>query len=260
MKGRGKREIPEKTRRPAASSATIPTCGNPLVTRPGIEPGSSWWDASGLNGQPPRPLHLRDNALHSCVLNCSMKLCRTSKAIRQRMFVRTPHKFTKLGDHQHVFCGRLLTYACRTTPARMKCVVCCLPARCNRLGPVAPLKFITQPEITSELDNRIGVQICCTNRDQHMTGDRIELRPEPPNLVVQSRYVHRDDMTWRFLQFGCTQSLIGCARLLKQSLCLIGYCVLRKVPYWLGCCGWQAPIGERRSYNSLAGGAILLAV
>ncbi|KAJ8878658.1 hypothetical protein PR048_019241 [Dryococelus australis] len=29
MKGRGKREIPEKTRRPAASSGTIPTCENP---------------------------------------------------------------------------------------------------------------------------------------------------------------------------------------------------------------------------------------
>ncbi|KAJ8884566.1 hypothetical protein PR048_016423 [Dryococelus australis] len=36
--GRGKREIPEKTRRPMASSGTIPTCENP-VTRPVIEPG-----------------------------------------------------------------------------------------------------------------------------------------------------------------------------------------------------------------------------
>ncbi|KAJ8867542.1 hypothetical protein PR048_031344 [Dryococelus australis] len=41
MKGRGKREIPEKTRRPTALSGTIPTCKNP-VTQPGIEPGSSW--------------------------------------------------------------------------------------------------------------------------------------------------------------------------------------------------------------------------
>ncbi|KAJ8867225.1 hypothetical protein PR048_031023 [Dryococelus australis] len=40
MKGRGKREIPEKTRPPTASSGTIPTCENP-VTRPGIEPGAS---------------------------------------------------------------------------------------------------------------------------------------------------------------------------------------------------------------------------
>ncbi|KAJ8866728.1 hypothetical protein PR048_032589 [Dryococelus australis] len=39
--GGGKREIPEKIRRPTASSGTIPTCENP-VTRPGIEPGSPW--------------------------------------------------------------------------------------------------------------------------------------------------------------------------------------------------------------------------
>ncbi|KAJ8890375.1 hypothetical protein PR048_009883 [Dryococelus australis] len=41
MKERGKREIPEKTRQPTASSDMIPTCENP-VTRPGIESGSPW--------------------------------------------------------------------------------------------------------------------------------------------------------------------------------------------------------------------------
>ncbi|KAJ8889048.1 hypothetical protein PR048_008542 [Dryococelus australis] len=41
MKGRGKREIPEKTRRPAASFGTIPACKNPGATPPGIEPGAS---------------------------------------------------------------------------------------------------------------------------------------------------------------------------------------------------------------------------
>ncbi|KAJ8887971.1 hypothetical protein PR048_007456 [Dryococelus australis] len=54
IKGRGKWEIPEKTRRPTASSGTIPTCEN-LVTRPGIEPGSRWWEASVITGHPPRP-------------------------------------------------------------------------------------------------------------------------------------------------------------------------------------------------------------
>ncbi|KAJ8872166.1 hypothetical protein PR048_025768 [Dryococelus australis] len=54
--GRGKWEIPEKARRPTASSGTIPTCENPGVTRPGIEPGSPWWEASVLIAQPPRPL------------------------------------------------------------------------------------------------------------------------------------------------------------------------------------------------------------
>ncbi|KAJ8878333.1 hypothetical protein PR048_018910 [Dryococelus australis] len=39
-KGGGKRDIPEKTRRPAASSGMIPICENPGVTSPGIELGS----------------------------------------------------------------------------------------------------------------------------------------------------------------------------------------------------------------------------
>ncbi|KAJ8871261.1 hypothetical protein PR048_027567 [Dryococelus australis] len=40
IKVRGKREIPSKFRRPAASPGTILTCENPRVIRPGIEPGS----------------------------------------------------------------------------------------------------------------------------------------------------------------------------------------------------------------------------
>ncbi|KAJ8867378.1 hypothetical protein PR048_031179 [Dryococelus australis] len=50
MMGRGKRDTPEKTRRPAASSGTIPICENP-VARLGIEPGSPWWEASVLIAQ-----------------------------------------------------------------------------------------------------------------------------------------------------------------------------------------------------------------
>ncbi|KAJ8894764.1 hypothetical protein PR048_000071 [Dryococelus australis] len=46
--GRGKRENPEKTHRPMASSGTIPTYENP-VTRPGIEPGSPWWGGERAN-------------------------------------------------------------------------------------------------------------------------------------------------------------------------------------------------------------------
>ncbi|KAJ8888272.1 hypothetical protein PR048_007759 [Dryococelus australis] len=54
MQGREKREIPEKTRRPMASSGTIPTCDNPGVTRSGIEPGSLLWEASSITTHPPR--------------------------------------------------------------------------------------------------------------------------------------------------------------------------------------------------------------
>ncbi|KAJ8885881.1 hypothetical protein PR048_012087 [Dryococelus australis] len=45
---------PEKTHRPTASSGTIPSSESP-VTRPGIEHGSPWWEASGLTTRPPRP-------------------------------------------------------------------------------------------------------------------------------------------------------------------------------------------------------------
>ncbi|KAJ8867791.1 hypothetical protein PR048_031596 [Dryococelus australis] len=58
--GLGKREIPRvRPRRPTASlrSGTIPTCDDP-VTRPGIEPGPPWWEASRLIAQPPWPPRL----------------------------------------------------------------------------------------------------------------------------------------------------------------------------------------------------------
>ncbi|KAJ8868995.1 hypothetical protein PR048_030541 [Dryococelus australis] len=53
MQGRGMPD--KKTRRPAASSATIPTCENPGVTLPGIKPGSPRWLASSLTTTPPQP-------------------------------------------------------------------------------------------------------------------------------------------------------------------------------------------------------------
>ncbi|KAJ8878517.1 hypothetical protein PR048_019095 [Dryococelus australis] len=52
VKRLGKREITEKTRRPTASSGSILTCENPVI-RPGIEPGSPWWEASVLITEPP---------------------------------------------------------------------------------------------------------------------------------------------------------------------------------------------------------------
>ncbi|KAJ8869036.1 hypothetical protein PR048_030587 [Dryococelus australis] len=49
-------ERAKKTRRPAASTDTIPTCENPGATPPGIEPGSLRWRASVLTTTLPRPL------------------------------------------------------------------------------------------------------------------------------------------------------------------------------------------------------------
>ncbi|KAJ8868728.1 hypothetical protein PR048_030267 [Dryococelus australis] len=52
MQGRGKREYPEKTHRQTVSSSLIPTCDNPGVNPPGIEPGSPWWEASEYGAAP----------------------------------------------------------------------------------------------------------------------------------------------------------------------------------------------------------------
>ncbi|KAJ8875148.1 hypothetical protein PR048_023041 [Dryococelus australis] len=64
MQGRGEREILEISRRPAVSSGTIPTCENPGASRPGIEPGSPSWEASGLTTR--RRTRLCDHACRIC--------------------------------------------------------------------------------------------------------------------------------------------------------------------------------------------------
>ncbi|KAJ8895352.1 hypothetical protein PR048_000684 [Dryococelus australis] len=56
-KGGWKREILEKTRRPAASSSTIPTCEN-VITPPRITLGSPLWKMSSLSTTLPRPHHI----------------------------------------------------------------------------------------------------------------------------------------------------------------------------------------------------------
>ncbi|KAJ8883906.1 hypothetical protein PR048_015761 [Dryococelus australis] len=53
-----KREIPEKTRLPAASLGTIPTCKDPGATPSGIEPGSTMWEARGAGWPHSRSVNL----------------------------------------------------------------------------------------------------------------------------------------------------------------------------------------------------------
>ncbi|KAJ8867255.1 hypothetical protein PR048_031054 [Dryococelus australis] len=72
MQGRGKREISEKTRRPAASSGTSPTCEN---CPPGIGPYSPRREASSLTATSPRPL-------------TSVDLCFTAFGVGPLVFVR----------------------------------------------------------------------------------------------------------------------------------------------------------------------------
>ncbi|KAJ8865717.1 hypothetical protein PR048_033237 [Dryococelus australis] len=74
MKGWGKLEIPEKTRRTEASSGTIPSWSNPGMTRPGFEPGSPWWEASSLTAQPPGPGFIRNSNQSTSVRSRTMPL------------------------------------------------------------------------------------------------------------------------------------------------------------------------------------------
>ncbi|KAJ8893177.1 hypothetical protein PR048_005760 [Dryococelus australis] len=66
MKGQGKREIPEKTRRPVASSGMIPTCEVPEATPSGIEPGSPRWEANSLTTTSPWPPILSSFVKEQC--------------------------------------------------------------------------------------------------------------------------------------------------------------------------------------------------
>ncbi|KAJ8889444.1 hypothetical protein PR048_008943 [Dryococelus australis] len=59
MKRRGKPEITEKTRLPAASSGTIPTCENPGAIRRVLNPVRLRWEAGNLPTTPLRPHGLR---------------------------------------------------------------------------------------------------------------------------------------------------------------------------------------------------------
>ncbi|KAJ8876047.1 hypothetical protein PR048_023955 [Dryococelus australis] len=81
-KGGGKRDVPEKTRRPTASSGTIPPSENPGVTRPGIEPGSPWEKWRGkLQGKDLRDVfcqrleqkHFDERTYHSHVVENSSR-------------------------------------------------------------------------------------------------------------------------------------------------------------------------------------------
>ncbi|KAJ8869351.1 hypothetical protein PR048_030926 [Dryococelus australis] len=85
----GKRDIPEKTRRPTASSGMIPTCENP-VTRPGIELGSPLWEEYCL-------LHARTPVTH--VAN---GFTRQQQVANQRLLTHFPVATQPIGNEPFV--------------------------------------------------------------------------------------------------------------------------------------------------------------
>ncbi|KAJ8877679.1 hypothetical protein PR048_022134 [Dryococelus australis] len=86
MQGRGKGDIPEKTRRPAASSGTIFKCKNSGATNLGIEACLPTWEVSSLTTRPPRPRKRAGNVFMS--LNKKLhdindsKLCGASEKVK----------------------------------------------------------------------------------------------------------------------------------------------------------------------------------
>ncbi|KAJ8872730.1 hypothetical protein PR048_026344 [Dryococelus australis] len=95
----GETRDPEKTRQPAASSGTIPTCGNPGVTRPGIEPGSPWWEASMLTAQSLRSLR-KHRVMATPICEKFKNSTATAKKNRSRP-IRMNTLFALINTHSH---------------------------------------------------------------------------------------------------------------------------------------------------------------
>ncbi|KAJ8895173.1 hypothetical protein PR048_000498 [Dryococelus australis] len=72
--GRGKRKILEKTRRPAASSSTISTCENQVVTPAGDRTRFASVEASMLTTRPPRHPVWKEALLKEQELGCNLRL------------------------------------------------------------------------------------------------------------------------------------------------------------------------------------------
>ncbi|KAJ8874593.1 hypothetical protein PR048_025459 [Dryococelus australis] len=169
--GGGKLEIPEKARRHESHSRTSG------VTRPGIEPGSPWWEASGLTTQPPRqhrhvvtsrPADMHKRARHYAVLlgrrpprstlgrvrrgsqrdsSTRDTDCPFARGIRQRPLCKQTRGFSDT----HVY-----------SPSSADC------------------HFTVLTLIASKIDT----ENCCTIRVQSWTGDRDEVHFESPKLAV----------------------------------------------------------------------------
>ncbi|KAJ8895836.1 hypothetical protein PR048_001175 [Dryococelus australis] len=90
-----KRDIPEKTRRPEVSPGTISSCENPVVTPPGIEPSSPWWEVGSLTTTPPRHQTLPVEKLASGTLCLPGVLCSCRRALAS-----LSHAAKRRGDDQ----------------------------------------------------------------------------------------------------------------------------------------------------------------
>ncbi|KAJ8894418.1 hypothetical protein PR048_007071 [Dryococelus australis] len=88
--GWGEWEIPEKTRWLTTSSGTITTCKNPGLTRPGIEPGLPWWEASSLTSQRISKYYSTSQCWAGSTLNTPSSLLGPRRSSASSLRMRTP--------------------------------------------------------------------------------------------------------------------------------------------------------------------------
>ncbi|KAJ8891250.1 hypothetical protein PR048_010766 [Dryococelus australis] len=123
MKGWGKREIPEKTRRPAASYGTTTRCENPGVTRPGIEPGSPWWEMNMQIGTDVCALITVLRQILGCSLVAKVPLELACPTTRPRFFVSV------LPASQHAQGSSYQSCLPHNTPKVLRISLACLTTR-----------------------------------------------------------------------------------------------------------------------------------
>ncbi|KAJ8897086.1 hypothetical protein PR048_002432 [Dryococelus australis] len=110
-------EISEKTRRPAASSCTLPTCENQGLIWPGIELGSPWWEESGLTTIPPWP--------RECLIADMYTLARPGVGQRsRRKLLYAPDVVALVWRGRWVCWGELATPTPRHSPVTWEITAC----------------------------------------------------------------------------------------------------------------------------------------
>ncbi|KAJ8872693.1 hypothetical protein PR048_026306 [Dryococelus australis] len=190
------------------------------MTRPGIEPGSPWWEASKLTAQPPWPrVRLKFALVYLCCEPSRGSLpatVRPGTSAGRECFptVRDPAAGSKIAPgtrscicargqgrgvpdgharpilpDEHAICPSPTPYVVPGRPPATRATPDTgvgirrhptFEVLPDALRPVAPSWLGTRSEIGSKIDT----EDCCAIRVQSWTGDRYEVNFEPPKLAV----------------------------------------------------------------------------
>ncbi|KAJ8870353.1 hypothetical protein PR048_029374 [Dryococelus australis] len=162
MKERGKWQIPEKTRLPAAFSETIPTCENPGVTQPRIKSSSPCWEASKLTTLPPWSHWIKELFRHSngIIPEKHRKIKLGWQFIHNRLNCKIIYLQWDICLH-----GTLVRPNCNYTPLHLDCTVYQdSPQKQSLQNPF--LKIVLSTELLTPSMKVVPVPQCVT-RGQH---------------------------------------------------------------------------------------------